>query len=248
MNKIVLLILVLALVVPLLAGNIGQPNQGNSGGYGNNTDDHIHEFKARGKGNVNPNVRKCLNVQCRAGQACFHGRCIQTDTKCASLNCADGFRCVNGACVARKCQAQKVICSPVGFSTQKERCDSDLLKKCKTAKIVQASCGFNSKTKAYNDYASPCDACTDKKCSVDFFYPVACTSAPRICAENEECMNGICTTALNDPTFKDYETCNSSSDCQINESCAGHRCVDKRDLYNYLDSMSDTTNIQMRMC
>ena len=235
MNKIVLLILVLALVTPLLAGS-------------NSKDDHIHEFKARGKGNIKANIRKCLDVKCQADSACFHGRCIKSDSKCATIRCAEGTRCIDGKCVSRKCQAKRTVCPPLGFTAKKERCDSDLLKKCKTSKLVQPTCGFNPKTKEYFDYVSPCDACTDKKCDINFFYPIACSSAPRICSENEDCMNGICTTDLNDPVFDNYETCNSNKDCNITEYCAGHRCVDKRDLYGFLDSVSEEKNILMRLC
>jgi hypothetical protein len=177
MNKIVLLVLVLALVAPLLAQ--GRNRKDRNGGRKNA--EHIHEFKARGRGNIRPNVRKCLSVKCEPGFACFHGRCIKSDDKCATIRCAKGFRCIEGKCVPRKHQPKKTICSPLGFDAKKERCDSDLLKRCKTAKLVQPSCGFNAKTKEYFDYTSPCDACTDRKCNIDFFYPVACDSAPRIC-------------------------------------------------------------------
>jgi len=60
-------------------------------------------------------------------------------------------------------------------------------------------------------------------------------------------VNGICTDELNDPVFDNAETCNSNKDCGPAEYCAGHRCVDKRDLYNLLDSISEEKNILLRM-
>lgn len=141
MNKVVLLILILALAAPLLAQG---PQRDRKNGP---LSDHIHEFKPRGKGNIKASIRKCLDVKCEPGFKCFHGRCIESDDKCATIRCAAGYRCVKGNCVPRKHQARKTVCSPLGFSVKRENCDSQLLKECKQAKLMHPTCGFNKKTR-----------------------------------------------------------------------------------------------------
>ena len=60
-------------------------------------------------------------------------------------------------------------------------------------------------------------------------------------------MNGVCTGIFKDEAFKDKETCNINKDCEPNENCAGHKCIDKRDLYDYLDSVSEYKDVLMRL-
>lgn len=60
-------------------------------------------------------------------------------------------------------------------------------------------------------------------------------------------MNGVCTDIFKDPAFKDKEGCNCNSDCGPNEHCAGHKCIDKRDLYDYLSSVSEVKDVLLRI-
>lgn len=140
-----------------------------------------------------------------------------------------------------------MICPPLGFTIPKEKCDWALRKKCRAARIVADVCGFNPKTRTYHDFKSPCDACTDKRSRARFYYTIPCVDAPRICDLEEECMNGVCTDIFKDKAFKDKEGCNCNADCGANEHCAGHKCIDKRDLYDYLDSVSEVKDVLLRM-
>ena len=226
-KTIFVLILVLLIAVPLFCRNYRQ---------GRHTT--WKRFKASLKGNLPPNIRKCFDVKCKTGFRCFYGRCVESDEACSSMTCNSTSRCVKGKCIAKKHNGRKTICPPLGFSLKKDKCDWKLRKLCKTTRTVKDVCGFNPKTRKYFDYASPCDACTDKNVRIRFFYGIPCMDAPRICAEDEECMNGVCTDIFKDPAFKDKEGCNMNSDCVPGEHCAGHKCIDKRDLYDYLDSVS----------
>jgi hypothetical protein len=161
-------------------------------------DSNVRQFLAHKKGNVPPQVRKCLGVTCQPGLQCFHGRCIKHDEKCAAVKCQKGFRCVGGNCLPRKHKAKQMVCAPLGFKLEKQLCDKELKKQCKQAQLLQPVCGFNPKGKEYHDYASPCDACSDKDCKIKFFYGVGCVEAPRVCGEEEECMNGVCTGMFQD--------------------------------------------------
>ena len=60
-------------------------------------------------------------------------------------------------------------------------------------------------------------------------------------------MNGMCTSMLNDPAFDNCETCNKNSDCEPFEYCAAHKCIDKRDLFNYLDSEGEEKAILIKV-
>lgn len=60
-------------------------------------------------------------------------------------------------------------------------------------------------------------------------------------------MDGVCTKDLNDPAFDNHESCNTNKDCNPAEACAGHRCVDNRDLYNFLESLSEEKTILLRL-
>lgn len=109
----------------------------------------------------------------------------------------------------KKHQPKKLICLPLDFKLEKQRCDKDQLKECRQNKVVaRPVCGFNPKTKEYRDYASPCDACTERQIKINFFYETTCDDAPRVCDEDEECINGICTTLFNGPEFDNKESCN----------------------------------------
>ena len=235
MRKLLLVVILLFLVaVPLLAAN----NRSKFSSW--------KKFKAHLKGNLPPNIRKCLNVKCGPGTSCFYGRCVAIDTACATIKCGFNSRCVNGKCIPKKHNPKKMICPPVGFSLKKEKCNWALKKQCRAARIVKDVCGFNPRTREYHDYKSPCDACTDRKCDIKFFFPIPCAGAPRICERDEECMNGVCTDIFKDKAFKDKEGCNRNADCKPNEQCAAHLCIDKRDLYDYLDSISEIKDIVLR--
>ena len=227
---IVLLILVIA--VPVLTGHSSWKR-----------------FKAQKRGNLPPNVRKCLTVKCDRGFSCFYGRCIVKDEACATIRCADGFRCLQGKCIPRKNNPKKMVCPPMGFKLKKEKCDWALKKQCRRRRnnVIKDVCGFNPFARQQNDYKSPCDACRDNRQRNKFFYALPCVDAPRICDRYEECMNGVCTGIFKDDAFKDKETCNVNKECGANENCAGHKCIDRRDLYDYLESVAEYKDVLMRM-
>ena len=56
-------------------------------------------------------------------------------------------------------------------------------------------------------------------------------------------MNGVCTDVFKDPAFENCESCNENSDCKLQEYCAGHKCIDKRDLFAYLESISEVKDL-----
>lgn len=65
MRKVIIVVLLLLIVaVPLLAG--GNRRRHTS----------WKRFKAHLKGNLPPNIRKCLGVKCKPGFSCFYGRCV----------------------------------------------------------------------------------------------------------------------------------------------------------------------------
>lgn len=83
------------------------------------------------------------------------------------------------------------------------------MEECKKNKMTPKSvCGFNPKTREHHDYLSACDACAEKSSGIRFFYETTCDDAPRICEENQECMNGICTTIFDGAEFENKESCN----------------------------------------
>lgn len=59
---------------------------------------HIRYFAPKKKGPLPPSVRKCMNVLCKEGFKCFHGRCIEKDDACDTVKCPEGSRCVKGQC------------------------------------------------------------------------------------------------------------------------------------------------------
>ena len=141
---ILIVLLILVIAVPILTGHSSWKR-----------------FKAQKRGNLPPNIRKCLTVKCSAGFSCFYGRCIVQDAACSTIRCADGFRCFKGKCIPSKCKAKKMVCPPIGFQLKKETCDWAFMKQCRTNKVTKDVCGFNPFTKHYQDYKSPCDACKD---------------------------------------------------------------------------------------
>lgn len=73
-----------------------------------------------------------------------------------------------------------------------------------------------------------------------FFFKGSCKgSIPQVCTAAEECLNGVCTAIFNESVFENYRTCNKNQDCKVHERCAGHKCVDKRDMFNYLQSKAE---------
>ena len=65
MRKVIFVVLLLLLVaVPLLAGGNARKRT------------TWKRFKAHLKGNLPPNIRKCLGVKCKPGFSCFYGRCV----------------------------------------------------------------------------------------------------------------------------------------------------------------------------
>lgn len=240
-KSIIVILLVLLLAVPLFAQLASLQK------LQEKMASHFRKFKAKAKGNLPPNVRKCLNVTCQPGFTCFYGRCVDKDDACATIKCGAGLRCVKGKCIPRKTNPLKMICPPLGFKLQKEQCDYKLRQQCKVKQVAKNVCGFNPQTREFHDYKSPCDACTDTTMHIKFFYSTTCDAAPRICDSDEECMNGVCTDIFKDSAFENKESCNSNKDCEPQEYCAGHHCIDKRDLYSYLESMSEVKDVLVRV-
>jgi hypothetical protein len=56
-------------------------------------------------------------------------------------------------------------------------------------------------------------------------------------------MNGICTAIFNEAIFINKRTCNQNKDCKVNERCGGHKCIDRRDMFNYLQSKTETSQL-----
>ena len=60
-------------------------------------------------------------------------------------------------------------------------------------------------------------------------------------------MNGLCTAEFKDSTFKNYRSCNQKADCKPNEDCAFHKCIDRKDLYNFLSAKSEEQAILVKI-
>jgi hypothetical protein len=45
--------------------------------------------------------------------------------------------------------------------------------------------------------------------------------------------------------FNNYRLCNENSDCKFNEVCAGHRCLDRLELLNVMESLAVTKDISV---
>lgn len=115
---------------------------------------------------------------------------------------------------------------------------------CKKDRQLGNTCGL-SWNGYLQDYSSVCDACEDKR--VSFVFRTSCKWAPKVCTEAEDCLNGVCAVIFDDETFENSETCNVNSDCKTFQRCAGHKCLDRRDIYNYLSVKAETDGIGVRI-
>ncbi len=233
MKTVLLAFLLLSALVVCSKSELGNP--------------HIVQISPRRKSEVPPSIRKCMAVRCYPGYYCFFGRCVQSDPLCESKKCRKGQRCVRGHCLEQLHTPRKQVCPPLGFTLERQRCSRDLAATCSRQALLQTVCGFNKKTGDYFDFSSPCLACSDRSKEIDFYYETACLGAPRICNEEEECLNGVCSDWFAHPAFANARSCNAKADCEGSELCVGHKCIERADLFNFMEAKAETEVILVKI-
>lgn len=151
------------------------------------------------------------------------------DVACQTIRCAQGFRCKDGACIPQRNKPKRIICAnkELAGKIKMDRCEpKERTKACTRAKsVLTCGVGFDGSRR---DFTNDCSPCLDP--TIEAVVRLPCTSLPPICAEMEECINGICVSGLfSQDTDQDRNRafCSKSTDCDSDEMCVASKCVER---------------------